>query len=137
MDNGHLPDEHDLEYLHKIEWLWNRLSHEQRSRIRDSTNMDMLRQENSRHCIIGEAGHLNNMVALPRENLLLEVVFCLANTVFYDGPSYDHMLGKRATREEKKILDDIYYAKIGTSQHQYQRANALVKMFMANRMAVV
>lgn len=136
-DNGHTLNAHDLEYLRKIDWLWNHLSTTQKSRIRHSVDSDVLRQENSRHCIIGEAGTLNNPHFMPRDNLFLEMASCLANTIFYDGPNYDYLLGKKTTKEEKRLLDDIYYAKIGSCEHQYKRANELVRIYISGRMTVV
>lgn len=136
-DSSHMPDAHELEYLSKIEWLWNNLSPQQRTRIRFSVDRDTLRQENSRHCIIGEAGSLSISDTAPSENIFLDMVFGFANSIFYDGPNYDHMLGKKATKEEKMILDDIYYAKIGPKGHQYKRANELVRLYMASHMTAV
>ncbi|MDE1828800.1 MAG: hypothetical protein KGI25_00605 [Thaumarchaeota archaeon] len=136
-DNSHLVDVHELEYLNKIDWLWNHLSPLQKSRIKFSVDRDTLRQENSKHCIIGEAGRLNNTNIIQRDNLFLDIVFGFANTIFYDGPNYDYLLGKKITKEEKSILDDIYYAKIGTYEHQYKRANELVRFYIASHITAI
>ena len=136
-DNSHMLSVHELEYLSKIEWLWNRLLPAQRSKIRFSVDNDTLRQEHSKHCIIGEASSQYSTSAIPRDSLFLDMVFGFANSIFYDGPNYDYMLGKKATKEEKRMLDDIYYAKIGTSEHQYKRANDLVRLYISGYIPVI
>ncbi len=136
IDNGHMSSTHELEYLNKIDWLWNRLSPIQRAKVRSSLSNDMLRQENSNHCIIGEAVGANRKNAISCDNLFLDAVLGFVNAVFYDGPNYDHLLGRKITKEEKDILDDIYYAKIGNKSHQYQRANELVRFYLVKDMVV-
>src|SRR5574337_741599 len=135
-DNGRALNAYDLEYLSKIDWLWNRLSPLQRSKVKFSVDNGTLRQENSRSCFISQAVGINGLNAIPHENLLLDIVLGFANAVFYDGPSYDRLLGRKATREERWILDDIYYAKIGSGKHQYRRANELIRRYMLNGMTV-
>ncbi|MGB9003372.1 MAG: hypothetical protein WCC52_06175, partial [Nitrosotalea sp.] len=54
-DSSHRLDTHELEYLKKVEYLWNHLSQPQRLAISSSVTSDTLRQEDSKHCFIGEA----------------------------------------------------------------------------------
>ena len=124
-------DSAEAEYVGKIDWLWSRLSPAQKSDIVSSVSTDTLRQEHSRYCIIGSA----EASALPHRaaggNLLVGIVLEFARAIFYDGPSYEHILGRRATREERMVLDDIYYARIGGVEHQYGRANGLVRYYLS------
>lgn len=131
-DSSHLINAHDTEYLEKLAWLWGNLSPEQKSRIESSISRDTLRQEHSRHCIIGNAVGAVLAHAAPRGNSFLGIFLGFANSIFYDGPNYDCLLGRKATRDERRLLDDIYYAKIGGSEHQYGRANELVRLYVAS-----
>ena len=135
IDNSHRLNAHELEYLNKIDWLWSLLSPMQRSRVRFSISNDTLRQENSRHCIIGQAVVANRKNAISSSSLFLDIVIGLGNAIFYNGPSYDGLLGRKITGEEKKMLDDINYAKKGNKEHQYKRANELVRFYMVKEMA--
>lgn len=126
----------DLEYMQKIDWLWGSLSPYQRSKVTYSIDNGTLRQENSTSCLIGQAVGLHGLDALPRENPILDVLSAIANALFYDGPSYHQLLGRKATQEERRVLDDIYYAKIGGWEHQYARANHLIRRYFARDMAV-
>ncbi len=128
------PNTHELEYLNKINWLWNQLSALQRSEIESSVANDTLRQENSKHCFIGEAIGANKTNTVPNGNLIVDVIQGLIKSVFYDGPSYDKLLERDITEKEKKMLNDIYYAKIGDSQYQYRRANELVRSYIVSQL---
>ncbi|HJU13812.1 MAG TPA: hypothetical protein VJ792_05085 [Candidatus Nitrosotalea sp.] len=131
-DSSHELNVHDAEYLGKLAWLWGNLLPAQRSRIESSVSKDTLRQEHSRHCIIGYAVGAGLANVAPRGNPFLGMVLGFANSIFYDGPNYDLLLGRKATRDERRILDDIYYAKIGNAEHQYRRANELVRLYITS-----
>ncbi len=131
-DNSHALNGHELEYLNKVEWLWNHLSLLQRAKIASSATRNTLKQENSRHCFIGEAIGSAKLNTVSYDNLFVDVFMGLAKTIFYDGPSYDHLIGRKITKEEKEMLDDIYYAKIGNAEHQYKQANELVRLYISN-----
>ena len=131
-DSGHRLNAHDVEYLEKLSWLWGNLSPEQKSRIELSVSRDTLRQEHSRHCIIGNAVGAALAHAAPGGNTFLGIFLGFANSIFYDGPNYEYLLGRKPTREERRLLDDIYYAKIGDSEHRYRRANELVRLYAAS-----
>ena len=135
-DNGHIPSVHELEYLNKIDWLWDRLSPQQRSKIESSVFSNTLRQENSKHCLIGEAVGASSADTIQHDSPILGVIFGLVKAIFYDGPSYEHLLGRRITKEERKILNDIYYAKIGNREHQYRRANELIRLYITNHVSI-
>ncbi|MGI0047594.1 MAG: hypothetical protein ACREBB_10485 [Nitrosotalea sp.] len=136
-DNSHTPNVHELEYLNKVNWLWSNLSVLQRSEIESSITNDTLRQENSKHCVIGEAMGVNRINAIPDRKLFLDRVLGLVKMIFYDGPSYDNLLERNITKEEKKMLNDIYYAKIGDAEYQYRRANELIRSHIVNRLTVI
>ena len=131
-DNSHALNGQELEYLNKVEWLWNHLSLLQRTKIASSATKNTLKQEHSRHCFIGEAMSSAKLNIVSHDNLFADVFMGFAKTIFYDGPSYDYLLGRKITKEEKEILDDIYYAKIGNAEHQYKRANELVRLYIFN-----
>ncbi|MDE1872758.1 MAG: hypothetical protein KGH99_04680 [Thaumarchaeota archaeon] len=131
-DNSHRLDAYELEYLKKVEYLWSHLSQPQRLVISSSIANDTLRQENSEHCFIGEAIGAKKRNTVSHNNSFVYKAVELAKMVFYDGPSYDNLLDRRVTREEKEILDDIYYAKIGNREHQYKRANELIRLHIIN-----
>ena len=136
-DNGHRLDTHELEYLKKVEYLWNHLSQPQRLVILSSIVNDTLRQENSEHCIIGEAIGAKKRNAVLHNNSFVSKTIELTRMIFYDGPNYDNLLDRRITREEKEILDDIYYAKIGNLEHQYKRANELIRFHITNHLFAI
>ncbi|MDE1826802.1 MAG: hypothetical protein KGH83_04350 [Thaumarchaeota archaeon] len=136
-DNSHRLDTHELEYLKKVEYLWNHLSQPQRLVILSSIVNDTLRQENSKHCFIGEAIGAKKRNTVLHNNSFVYKTIELTKMIFYDGPSYDNLLDRRVTREEKGILDDIYYAKIGNLEHQYKRANELIRFYMTNHLFVI
>lgn len=71
---------------------------------------------------------------VPHSNPFVCKVLEFTKMIFYDGPSYDNLLDRSVTREEKKILNDIYYAKIGDREHQYGRANELVRFHITNHL---
>jgi exopolysaccharide biosynthesis predicted pyruvyltransferase EpsI len=136
-DNSHRLNTHELEYLKKVEYLWNHLSQPQRFVISSSVTSDTLRQENSKHCFIGEAASIKKRNGAPHNNSFVCKVLEFTKIIFYDGPSYDNLLDRRVTREEKKILNDIYYAKIGDREHQYRRANELVRFYIISHLSTV
>ncbi|MGI0086544.1 MAG: hypothetical protein ACREBI_01090 [Nitrosotalea sp.] len=136
-DNGHRLNTHDLEYLKKVEYLWNHLSQPQRLAISSSVTRDILRQENSEHCLIGEAIGVKKKNMAPHNHSFACKALEFTKIIFYDGPSYDNLLDRRVTREEKKILNDIYYAKIGNKEHQYRRANELVKFHIIKHFSTI
>ncbi len=134
-DNGHTLDVQDLEYLSKIDWLWNHLSLSQKAKVGSSVTSNRLRQENSSHCIIGEAiRSAKTIETIYHENVLLDVFTCFVKTIFYDGPSYNYLLDRKVMKEEREILNDVYYAKIGNKEHQYKRANELVRLYVFCRL---
>ncbi|MDE1765916.1 MAG: hypothetical protein KGI27_06535 [Thaumarchaeota archaeon] len=135
-DNDHIPGVHELEYLNKIGWLWDRLSSQQRSKIESSVFNNTLRQENSRHCLIGEAVGVSRTGTIQHDSLILDAVFGLVRTIFYDGPNYNHLFDRKITKKEKEVLNDIYYAKIGNREHQYRRANELIRFYIANHVSI-
>ena len=132
---SHTPDPGEREYLVKIGWLWGRLTPDQRSRIEGSMSSDTLRQEHSRHCIIANAVGESVSETAHCANHLLSLLTGFANAIFYDGPSYEGLLGRKPTREERDRLDDIYYARIGSEEYQYTKANDLIRFYMSGRMA--
>jgi hypothetical protein len=136
-DNSHRVDTHELEYLKKVEYLWNHLSQSQRLAILSSMTNNTLRQENSKHCFIGEAVGVKQKNTVPHNNSFVCKVLEFTKIIFYDGPSYDNLLDRRVTREEKKIINDIYYAKIGNKEHQYRRANELVRFHIINHLSTI
>ena len=131
-DNSHRLNTHELEYLKKVDYLWNRLSQSQRLGISSSVTNDTLRQENSKHCFIGEAIGMKKRNSAMHNNSIVCKILEFTRILFYDGPNYDNLLDRRITKEEKKILNDIYYAKIGNEEHQYRRANELVKSHISS-----
>ncbi|NHI04453.1 hypothetical protein DYY67_1943 [Candidatus Nitrosotalea sp. TS] len=136
-DNSHRLDTHELEYLKKVEYLWNHLSQTQRLAISSSIVNDTLRQENSKHCFIGEAIGTKKRNAVLHNNSFAYKAIELTKMIFYDGPSYDNLLDRRVTREEKEILDDIYYAKIGDLEYQYKRANELIRFHIISHLYAI
>ena len=58
------------------------------------------------------------------------------NIIFFNGPSFNFLLNKKLSMDEKKILYDIYYAKLGNKEHQYQRATKLVTEFVFHQLII-
>lgn len=135
-DNGHSLSVDDLEYLNKVNWLWNQLSAMQRTKIESSVTNGTLKQENSKYCVIGEAMRANKKSVVPDRNLLVNTILGFIKSIFYDGPSYENLLERELTKEEKKILNDIYYAEIGNHQYHYRRANELVRSYIIGQLTV-
>ncbi len=134
--SSHALNENEIEYINKVEWLWNHLSLMQRGKIESSVNSNILKQENSKHCFIGEAMCPMEITTVSHDNLFVDIFMGFGKIIFYDGPSYGCLLGRKVTREEKHILDDIYYAKIGNAEHQYKQANKLIRFYMFNRITI-
>jgi hypothetical protein len=131
------PEEHqftsqEIEYIDKIDWLWQQLSALQRCKIVYSVANGSLKQGSDKHCFIAEAISANVVKAPLRNYSILERVSRFVRSIFYDGPSYDHVLDRKITDEDRKILNDIYYARIGKKEHQYQRATRLVRACLTN-----
>jgi hypothetical protein len=131
-DSSHRLNTHDLEYLKKVDYLWNRLSYPQRLVISSAITNNTLRQENSKHCFIGEAISVKKKNMAPHNNSFAYKILKVIKIMFYDGPSYDNLLDRAITREEKKILNNIYYAKIGNKEHLYKRANEVVRFYITD-----
>ena len=128
------PEDHrfaaqELEYLGKVDWLWQQLTPLQRSKVVYSVTDGALRQESDKHCFIAEATSANK---IPLDYSLFGKIMRLASTIFYDGPSYDFLLDRKISAEDKKKLNDIYYARIGYREHQYQHATELVRTYVTN-----
>lgn len=136
-DSVHMPDADEMGYLRKIDWFWGRLTPSQRSRIESSISGHTLRQEHSRHCIIANAVGATHSEPAPQRNPFLAMAAGLANAIFYDGPNYEVLLGRKPAAEERALLDDIYYARIGGLEYQYKKANDLVRYYISGRMAAV
>ncbi|MDE1861971.1 MAG: hypothetical protein KGI33_03555 [Thaumarchaeota archaeon] len=129
--SAHTIGKNEREYLGKVDWLWNRLSPQQRTRIRMSMISNTLRQENSKLCFIGQASSTMTAIPADHENVLSQIARGFASTIFYDGPNYLPLLGRKATPHEKRILDDIYYAKIGGREHRYKEATELIRRYFS------
>ena len=123
-----LPQD-DVKYIEKLDWLWNQLSPIQRSQIAYSITTEILSQHSS-HCFIGEAISAKRIQVTAERKSLCGHIQRLVKTIFYDGPCYDDLLERKITAEDRKKLNEIYYAKIGTREHQYQRANRLVRVYV-------
>ena len=136
MSGIHPPEDQNLtaqeiEYLEKVEWLWQQLSSLQRSKIVHSIDDGTLRQGSGKHCVIAEAISANNVKTIANPSLF-ENITQLVNAIFYDGPSYDFLFDKKISAEDRNKLNDIYYAKIGNKYHQYQKATELLKTHVIN-----
>lgn len=127
---------HETKYLGKVDWLWQQLTPSQKYKIVYAVTNDTLRQGSGKHCFIAEAISANK-VKTPVSNYLLDKFMQLASTVFYDGPSYDFLLDKKISPDDRKKLNDIYYARIGSKEHQYQRATELVKTYVICQLITV
>lgn len=126
-------DTEEADYIAKIEWLWTKLTPAQQSQVTDAVRAGRLSQRNSKRCIIGEASSAN-MAEIPNDrDPFRSGMAKFARSIFYDGPTYDGLLGRSVTGEEKKRLDDIYYARIGNSFHQYDRASMLARDFVHSK----
>jgi hypothetical protein len=133
-ENSH-PEDHrftsqEIEYIDKIDWLWQQLSPLQRSKIVYSVSRGTLRQGSDKHCFIAEAISVNVIQAPFRNYLMFDRIGRLFKSIFYDGPSYDFVLGRKISIEDRKMLNEIYYARIGKKEHQYQRATQLVRAYV-------
>ena len=121
--SGTLPPEshgyttHEIEYLEKVDWLWHQLSQSQKTKIIYSVTDGTLSQGSCKHCLIAEA--INAKAKTVANNHLFHRFIQLSNTVFYDGPSYDFLLQVKISLDDRKKLNDIYYARIGIREHQY------------------
>ena len=127
---------HEIEYLGKVDWLWRQLSPSQKYKIIYSVTDGTLRQGSGKHCFIAEAISANK-AKTPVNNHLLDKFMHLVNTIFYDGPSYDFLLDTKISPDDRKKLSDIYYARIGNKEHQYQRATELVKAHVIRQLITV
>jgi hypothetical protein len=127
---------HETEYLEKVNWLWHQLSHSQKSKIVYSVTDGTFRQGSGKHCFIAEAINANK-VKTPVNNYLLDKFMQLASTVFYDGPSYDFLFDTKISSDDRKKLNDIYYARIGNREHQYQRATELVRAYVIRQFITI
>ena len=127
---------YEMEYLGKVDWLWRQLSPSQKSKIVYSIIDNTLRQGSGKHCFIAEAISANK-VKTPVNNYLFDKFMQLVSTVFYDGPSYDFLLDTKISPDDRKKLNDIYYARIGNREHQYQRATELVKSHIIRQLITV
>lgn len=132
-DNGLTASE--TKYLEKVDWLWQQLSPSQKSKIVYSVSHGTLRQGSGKHCFIAVA--ISIKIKTPVNNYLLDKLMQLVSSVFYDGPSYDFLLDTKISPDDKKKLDDIYYARIGNREHRYQRATELVRAYVTRRLITV
>ena len=126
---------HETEYLGKVDWLWRQLSPSQKYKIIYSVTNGTLRQGSCKHCFIAEA--INAKVKTPVNNYLLDKFMQFVNSVFYDGPSYDFLLDTKISLDDRKKLNDIYYAQIGNKEHQYRQATELVKAYVIRQLITV
>lgn len=123
----------EIEYIDKIEWLWQQLSPLQKSKIIYSVTSGTLKQGSDKHCFIAEAIGANEKAAL-RKYSTFDRVNRLFRSILYEGPSYDFVLGRKISIEEKKILNEIYYARVGKKEHQYHKATQLIRAYVASLM---
>lgn len=120
----------ETEYLNKVEWLWDQLSSIQRSKIVYSVTNGTIRQGSGKHCFIAEAISAN-IVEVPLCNYsFFDKIVRLVRAIFYEGPSFDFLLDRKISVEDRKKLNDIYYARIGNKEHQYRRATELVRTYV-------
>ena len=127
---------HETEYLGKVDWLWRQLSPSQKYKIIHSLTDGTLRQGSGKHCFIAEAISANK-IKTQVDNYFLHNFMYLVSAVFYDGPSYDFLLDIEISLDDRKKLNDIYYARIGNREHQYQRATELVKAHVIRQLIKV
>jgi hypothetical protein len=60
--------------------------------------------------------------------------YVAAKTIFCSGPCYDGLLERKISAEDQKKLNQIYYARIGIREHQYQRANKLNRIYVTSKL---
>jgi hypothetical protein len=128
-----IQNQNDKQYMERLEWLWSQLTPLQRSQIAYSVGEKILRQQSSSHCFIGEAIYIKKIQGTMERRSICDHIQSLLKTIFWNGPSYDDLLEEKVSAEDKKKLDEIYFAQIGPREHQYQRANNLVRGFVANK----
>ena len=138
MPGNHIPEDWvllpcEIQYLEKVDWAWKQLVPSQKSRIVYSVYDGTLRQGSGKHCFIAEAININK-IKTPYDSHLLEKCIQFVSSIFYDGPSYDFLFNREITFHERKILDDIYYARIGNREHCYQRATELVRTYVTRQL---
>ena len=126
---------HEIEYLTKVDWLWQQLSPLQRSKVTYSVTDGILKQGSDKHCFIAEAS--TNKIKTPVNNYLRDKFMQLVDIIFYDGPSYDFLLDTKISSDCRKKLNDIYYARIGNKEHQYHRATELVRSYVYHQLITV
>lgn len=127
----------EIEYLGKVEWLWQQLSPSQKYKIVYSVTDGALRQGSDKHCFIAEAISTNKVKTSVSNYSLFYKIMQLVNTVFYDGPSYDFLLDKKISSDDRKKLNDIYYARIGDKEYQYQKATELVRAYVTHLLITI
>jgi hypothetical protein len=135
----HTPEDftvQEIEYLGKVEWLWQQLSPSQKYKIVYSVTDDTLRQGSGKHCFIAEAISANKVKTSVSNHSLLDKIMKLVSTVFYDGPSYDFLI-KKISSDDRKKLNDIYFARIGNREHQYQKATELVRAYVTHLLITI
>jgi hypothetical protein len=138
----HTPEDYgfsaqEIDYLEKVEWLWQQLSPSQKSTIVYSVTDGTLRQGSGKHCFIAEAISANKIKTPVSNDSLLDKIMRLVSIIFYDGPPYDLLLDKKISSEYRKKLNDIYYARIGDREHQYQKATELVRVYVTNLLITI
>jgi len=127
----------EIEYLDKVGWLWQQLSPVQRSKIVCSVTDGTLRQGSGKHCFIAEAMNATKLKEPSFNHSWFDKILKLARNIFYDGPSYDYLLYRRFSAEDKRKLNDIYYSRIGDKEHQYQRTTELVRSYVTTRLITI
>jgi hypothetical protein len=134
------PEDHtsqEIEYLGKVEWLWQQLSSSQKYKISHAVTDGTLRQGSSKHCFIAEAISANKVKTSVSSYSLFDKIMQLVTIVFYDGPSYDFLLDKKISSDDREKLNDIYYARMGDKEHQYQKATELVRTYVIHRVITI
>jgi hypothetical protein len=126
--------QNDIEYIEKLDWLWNQLSAIQRSQIIYSVTKGIPSQQSSFHCFIGEAIRAKRIQVTSERKSLCGHIQSLAKTIFCDGPCYDDLLERKLSAEDQKKLNEIYYARIGIREHQDQRANKLIRIYVTSKL---
>jgi hypothetical protein len=119
----------EMEYLGKLDWAWYQLLPQQRSNIVNSVIDGTLRQGSNKHCFIAEAMSTNRKISVYNDSLL-DKISRIVKAVFYQGPSFDLLFHRDFSAEDRKKLNDVYYARIGDREHQYQKATELVRVYV-------
>ena len=130
-------EQQEIEYVEKVDWLWQRLSAAQRSQIVQSVTDGTLRQESGKRCFIAEAIKANRARVSSCHLSLIKRILRIGHALFYDGPSYDFLFHAKTCIEDREKLNDIYYARIGNKEHQYQLATDLVRAFVTSLLLTV